>query len=367
MNKKLFFILNLTLLLSLVSCEKEKNDLPKYENDDQLIVLNQGNYTEQNGSISLYSETKNSVVNRAFKKKNGFDIGATIMGGTMNPLGGMYLICSNPSKIMIMDGATLECYEDGMLEDYPGFVTPRYITNDGSFLYITVSGEEYEELPDGMYEYTDSKLFIVSMANGEVVKVLDIGSDAEGIICRHGFVFVAHRHGISVISGNGAGAAVMTTIDTEAYGPVKHFAPGSNDRIYVSAPEFGILSFDPYAHTLQDTIETEMDYEGFIHPDATGSAFYYYVNSYDENWNSTAKLNRFQIASQNISTLLTGTYFYSVGVSPFTGNIYTSETDFTTNSTLKVLNANGNLKSEHEVGVGAYRYLYISYGKIVEE
>lgn len=367
MNKKLFLILNLSLLLSVIACQDEQRNLPKYENDKQVLILNQGNYTEQNGSISLYSEINDTVINRAFKKANGFDIGATIMGGTMNPLGGTYIICSNPNKIMIMDGATLECHIDNFLDSHQDFITPRYITNDGSYLYVTVSGNEYEVLPDGMYEYTNSKLFIISMANGEVVKILNIGSDAEGILYSNGYVYVAHRHGISVIISNGTGSSIVETIDTQEYGPIKHLTLANDERIYASAPEFGILSFDPYAHTLQDTIATEMDYDGQLQVDPTGSYIYFLTNTYDENWNSSAKLNRLNVMSKKVDSIFEGNYFSSVGVSPLTGNIYVAETDFTSNSILKVLNANGRFECEHEVGVGAYRYLYIAYGKMIEE
>lgn len=367
MNKKSFLLVSLLATLSLVSCSEKSSEGPKYENDIQVVILNQGNYTEQNSSISLYSEINNTVQNRAFKFKNGFNIGGTIMGATMDIYGTMYMICSNPDKIMILDGATTECYMEDMLNGHPDLITPRNITNDGQYLYVTVSGNQHETLPDGMDSYTDSKLLIISMLSGEVVKTINIGRDAEGVLCWMGYVFVAHRDGISVILSAGNGSSVIKTIDTQAYGPARNLAYGNNEHIYVSFPETGLVEIDPYSQTVVDVHEIELDYDGVITTDRTGGNILYFVNSYDENWNSSAKLNSFSIASKTVETLLEGNYFYSVGVSPFTGNIYTAETSFSSNSILKVLNPQGHFKYEHEVGVGTCRYLFISYGKKIEE
>lgn len=365
MNKKFFLLVNLLAVLGLASCSETKNDGPKYENDTQVIVLNQGNYTEQNASISLYSEINNTVQNRAFKQKNGFNIGGTIMGATMDLYGTMYMICSNPDKIMILDGATTECYVEDLLNGHPDLVTPRYIANDGSYLYVTVSGSKYEVLPDGMYSYTESKLIVISMLSGQVVKTINIGSDAEGILCWMGYVFVAHREGVSVILAAGNGSSVIKNIDTPA--PVRHLVYGGDEHIYASCPGVGLLEIDPFSQTLYETHEVEMDYDGVITTDRMANNILYYVNTYDENWNSSAKINRFNISSREVQTLLEGSYFFSIGVSPFTNNIYTAETDFSSNSTLKVLSPQGHLQYEHEVGVATCRYLFISYGKKIEE
>lgn len=368
MIKKLLFILNLTTLLTLASCSVFNPETPEYENDVRLIILNQGNFTEQNGSISLYSELKDEVTNRAFKQVNGFDIGACIQSGTMDAGGTMYLLCVNPGKVMAVNSVTMECLDEDLLEDNSVLVNPRFINNDGQYLYITVSGSDYEVLPDGMYEYTHSKLLVVSIANGKVVKEIEIGSDAEGIMPIAGKLYVPYRHGVAVLLAAGANTDIIKRIETPTeLGAGRHIVYCNNDYLYVSFPEFGIAQIDRYADNVQRTFPMPIDYDGYIVTNGRGDKIYSFCNTYDENYNSTATLNQMDINSGEVKTLLTGTYFYSVGVSPFTGMVYTAETSFSSNSTLKVIGTTGKVVAEHEVGVGTYRYLYLSYAFPVEK
>jgi hypothetical protein len=63
-------------------------------------------------------------------------------------------------------------------------------------------------------------------------------------------------------------------------------------------------------------------------------------------------------ASYSISEVLEGTYFYGVGVSPATGNIFTAETSFSSNSLLKVAGPDGVIKTTAGAGIGTSRYLF---------
>jgi hypothetical protein len=55
---------------------------------------------------------------------------------------------------------------------------------------------------------------------------------------------------------------------------------------------------------------------------------------------------------------LYGEYFYSIGVSPYTGNIYTAEVSFTSNSLVKVFSPSGEIKKSVTAGVGTSRYIF---------
>jgi hypothetical protein len=86
--------------------------------------------------------------------------------------------------------------------------------------------------------------------------------------------------------------------------------------------------------------------DGYITTDAYGTQIYTYNTTFNASY-MPEEASIYTVNSQNgtVRKLFTGTYFYGLGVSPSTGNIFTAEVSFTSNSLMKVVGADGNLKS----------------------
>ncbi len=76
---KLFLVIPAAALMS-VSCTKD-NGPDNEDNKGKVLIINQGNFTEQSSSISLYDENTNQIQNRFYETANGVSIGATINSG----------------------------------------------------------------------------------------------------------------------------------------------------------------------------------------------------------------------------------------------------------------------------------------------
>ncbi|MDP3437800.1 MAG: hypothetical protein Q8S04_11205, partial [Bacteroidales bacterium] len=109
-----------------------------------------------------------------------------------------------------------------------------------------------------------------------------------------------------------------------------------------------------------NVVEVPIDYmDGYITTDNTGEKILTYYTKFNSSYMpEEASIYTVDVNSGAVSKLFSGTYFYGVGVSPSTGNIFTAEVSFTSNSVMKVVGKDGSLKGAATTGVGTSRYLF---------
>ena len=365
--KKIFLLFAFAVSLVFTSCNSDP--LPT-ERHDVVYVLNSGNYSEHNGSIYLYDETTKRMENNIINKSNGEELGATIMDGIYNAYGMGYILCSNPDKIEIIDlyrnpGRRLTnpiTDADGQLRN------TREIMLGDNWIFVSNQGETYVEQPDGMYEYTNSFVSIFDANTNTLAGKVEVGSDAQDLVYSNNKLYVATKDGIVVVRCEPTGDfRISNTIEPEAdfAGPVKHMCI-VNGVIYASIPGKGIWAVSIGSETTVDTYAMELDYDGYLFL-ADDGYIYTYVNDYAAG---TANVLKFDPKNGNVTSAVPeGHNFYSVGVSPATGNIFYSEpNDYITNSTMNVVDGKtGQIIDTQVAGVATYRYLFLSYYTYVDE
>ena len=91
--KKIFKSLLLAALfvLPFASCTKD-DPTPVVTFDKKVLIINQGNYSEQSASLSLYDENTMQITNRIYETATGVSIGATIVSGVVSPQKEAYLV-----------------------------------------------------------------------------------------------------------------------------------------------------------------------------------------------------------------------------------------------------------------------------------
>ena len=93
--------------------------------------------------------------------------------------------------------------------------------------------------------------------------------------------------------------------------------------------------------------------------DKTGQKIYTYQTKFNANYQpEEASIYSVDVTTKTYTKFFAGTYFYGVGVSPSTGNLFTAEVSFTSNSLLKVVGTDGTLKTSASAGIGTCRYLF---------
>lgn len=359
----LLFIIAVTALFS--SCD---NNNTHYVQRNKVVILNQGNYSEQNASVYMYDEDNQSLIPNTFESANsGQKLGATLMSGTFASTGVGYLLCSNPDKIEVVDILTTKVLTQPITAELSNV---REIIIGGGYIFVTNFGTDYTVLPNGSWEYTNSYVSIYNGMTNAFVTKIEVGSDAQGMLYDNNTLYVATKGGIVTIRHN----ANTFIKDEETYkdemytGYVKYLCM-NNNIIYASVPGYGVFAYDPIDNRTRNRYEMPMDMDGFITMDRSGD-IYSYATIYDSSWNvESSNAYKLDVSAGTYQTIVNGEYLYSIGVSPYSGNIYTSEANgFTVNSTMNITNPDtGNLIDTKVTGVGTFRYLFCSYLEVEEE
>ena len=359
MLKKITLLLLTALLLLTVSCNNKPGPEPEYS--DYVVVLNQGNYNSQDGSISLYSEKDNTVTNRVFESANGnISIGACLYGGDFTSDGRLLILCSNPDKVLVINPYTFQLIST--LND-ENLSSGRSICSDNNYVYISNYGTTYtQEAGTWVQEYIESYVSIYNISTLSFVDTVRVGSDAEGMVKWGNNLYVATKQGITVIDV--PTRKVTSKISDASLGAAKYLLiNGSNGTIYASFPAYGIAEISTSSNSITKKYQMEIDdMDGYIAINSDYSNIYSYKTTYDENWNIvSAHVNELNLSTGAAKIFAEGDYFYGVGANPFNDNIYASDVSFSSNSLLKVFDKNGTSIGSHAVGIGTYRFLYMRF------
>ncbi len=369
--KKIFRLaVGLLLSVALFSCSKDDDkdkdsgvDALSYEYD--ALIINQGNYSESNGSVSLWKNNK--VVNRVYEDANGGEKLASIIESAVDCGTSWALLCNNADKIEWINKTTFK--SEGVLT---GISTPRYgVVKDG-YLYVTSVTDWYG---------SDGKVYKINLNSKKIEVTIPVKGQPEGLIENDGSLYVATAwaYNSTTYSNDSTGVAVISESDNTVsyYGAAvvsgavsRHIAKAANGKIYLSVSSFthgnnGLyeLSEKDGVKNLENHIALEdMNYAGHIY--IVDNTVYYLTtdNLYggagaaDEN-NSVVAYNLESTASSKVAT---GNGFYGFGINPKTLEIYTANSEgFVTNSIFYLFKDGSAVETgEQLAGVGACRFYF---------
>lgn len=368
MNKKLILIA--ALLLITFSCTKEPNNVePPISWTGEVLILNQGNFTEHSSSISLYDEVSGEVQNGVFESANGISIGATIISGRVSPFNDIYLVCNLPDKVEVIGSRDFKIKGEAITQE---LANPRDVAVGLERVYVSNWSYDYEENSSGWWIYPYSYVSVYNSATNEFIKKIEVGTDAEGVCLSVGNeLFVATAEGVKVLDTQDDLLTTKTVISVDGWGAAKHIVIDNQGWGWASFPAKGVVKFNVVTHEVVKTIEVPIDeMNGYIEPSKSGDKIYTYNTTFDLEYNPEESVIYSVSDSDNsVSVFAQGNYFYGVGVSPITNNILAAEVSFTSNSLIKQYNSSGtalpfidrsgNSNEGAAVGIGAFRFLFI--------
>lgn len=189
--KKVFFALAALLLVAcgnddVVSPPETTPELPVSSVTEQLIICNEGNWQSDNGQLSLYDGSTNTVTNKWFRQMNGKKLGDT-PNDIIQINDNLIAISVNWSNIIQYirpDGTAC-----GATENVPN---NRRLCTDGSYLYVT----SYAHICG---EQTFEKGYVakIDVETKQVVATCEVGWEPEGIRLYDGRLYIANSGGYS--------------------------------------------------------------------------------------------------------------------------------------------------------------------------
>lgn len=360
MKKSVFFklLVGAIVVLSFTACSKNDNSEPYTPMDQKVIVINQGNFTEHSASISLYDEVTGTIQNRVYEQTNGIAIGATVVSGAVAPNKQAFLICNNPDKIEIIDSKTAKIVTEPITN---GLASPRAAIVTDARIYVTNWDYDYEVAPNGFWIYPKSYVAVYDLQTKQLLKKVLVGTDAEGLTLYNNLLFIATHEGVNVLDVTGDVMKSKAIIRPSGVtGAAKYLAFDKNDMLWASFPDKGIVQINPTLLSVTKVVEVPVDsMDGYITSDLKDGKIYSYKTIFDKNYMAEkASIYSVDTNTGALSTLFSGTYFYGVGVSPSSGNIFTAEVSFTSNSLMKIVSPKGIMQTTAVAGIGTCRYLF---------
>lgn len=193
-SKATVYLLSLALLINFTSCEEDSENDIKVEG---IYIVNEGQFGNNNGSISLLDPETYAVSNDYFHQQNDRSLGDIVQGLSFSSNKG-FIVVNNSQKMEIVDKETFETIDVVENLSYPRQFQPiddekGYLTDgssaDGSNGYVLVINLE-------SYEITDS---------------IEVGRGPESMLMLNDKVFVTNAGGYSI----GNSVSVINTNNDE--------------------------------------------------------------------------------------------------------------------------------------------------------
>jgi DNA-binding beta-propeller fold protein YncE len=221
MNFKLLSSLTLasSIALFLTSCEKNDTISLKGKFSKGVFVVNEGNFTHGNASISFFDRDSLKVTNDLFFLVNNRPLG-DIAQSIAEFNGKYYIVVNNSGKVEIVSNSDFT--STGVIN---GLAQPRYfigINNQKAYVSQWGTG-------------TDGSLAVIDLSTKSITRTIPTGAGAEKMIKIGNFVYVTNSGGFgsdSTVAVINSSADTLVTKIKVGYDP-QAIVEDKNDKLWV--------------------------------------------------------------------------------------------------------------------------------------
>lgn len=193
MNKRALLSIA-TMAFFLVSCGSD-DEGPSTGETSSVLVVNEGNFGQGNGSITSYNPETGVVTDHVFETaNNGRPLGDVVQSAVFDSEAGGYIVVNNSRKIEVVD---------------PGFVStstieadlanPRFLVKAGNQLFVSNWGNF-----DDNFALDQSYVLILDAGSLEKKGLVETNDGTENLIFADGYVYASNNFGntVSVIDAS---------------------------------------------------------------------------------------------------------------------------------------------------------------------
>ncbi len=334
MNIKKHLVLALSLLVMSFSCSNDDDNNqaePQGAYEDGILVTNEGNFGQGNGSVSFVSNDFSYAENNLFSTVNGIPLGDTVQSiGFLDDLA--YIIVNNSQKIEVVNRYTFK----SVATIDSGLMNPRFITFVSGKGYVTNWG-------DGSNP-SDDFVAVINLETNTVSSTIPVEEGPEKILSNGTTIYVAHQGGysqnnvVSVINPTSSAVTTITVGDVpnsmvfDKQGTLYVLSGGIPDwKENETAGKLSVIN------TTTNTVSSTIDFGEGQHPTnlAYGESLYYYMKNevYKVAIGSTTLPTTSEIKSVNFNymTVHNG-ILYGVDAGDYVSNGTLKSYDLTSNT-----------------------------------
>jgi len=345
-----FFSLFLFLLLGFsVSCDDD-DDAPESLAGD-FVIVNEGNFGQGNGSISVYNRNSDAVENNVFASANdGRTLGANVQSVSVHDEVA-FVVCNAADKIEIIDANNFEALQAPLADS--ALVSPRYLAVSGNKAYVSVWGPF-----DSIFALNESKVAVIDLSDYTIMQYLNVAAGPEGIIAADDQVYVANSFSntITVIDTNSD--EVIEEIILEG-SPLLFAKNGADVWVSVKGASAQFVRINTSDNSIAETISvTDSNSNGkFVINQSLSKIYFIGAESFPSTSTTLQELS-LDDTSSGIETLISGDHFYGVGTDPANDDILLGNSNsFQGEGTVLRYNTLGDLLQTYAVGVGPNNFI----------
>lgn len=343
--KKTFLFLAVLCSIALLSCSKKDSNNETFTVGHGVFVLNEGNYTNSNASLSFYDFTKDTVENDLFYRVNDAPLGDVAQSLTSYNHS-LYVVVNNSKDIYKLDEKTIE-YKAKL----GGFYSPRYMLPVGN-------GKAY------VSDLAASGLWVVDLGNFSHSKFIETGKAVECMVKVGDEVFAANWSKQYVTAENNT-IQVVNCVNDEKVAEIvvahepNDMAVDKYNHIWVSCSggymppcDPAIICVDPVTRQVIRRFDLpEGCYPSRIVTDKDGENVYYMNGGY-----STLKVYKMPADATELPATPfiadAARSFYNLIVNPENGDIYVTDVkDYIQSGELLRYSSEGALLGTYHVGI----------------
>ncbi|MEO1254981.1 MAG: DUF5074 domain-containing protein, partial [Bacteroidota bacterium] len=331
--RALFFFL---LTVFFFSCSEDDGPSSQGEFESGVIVINEGNFTEGDASLSFYSASGNAPELNVFEAVNGRKLGDVAQSGYIYDTL-LYIVVNNSNKVEVLNRYSLKsAYTiDALL--------PRYMTLAKRKVVLT----EWVSFTE------PGRLSFIDIASGQVEGSVTVGAGAEFVKVIGDLAYVSNTFENTISVVNIDSRLVTETITLPTAGPNQMDIVNGNLWVACkgtfNANDGAIHRINLSTNEIEETIAINANISGKLAFNFAGDKFYYYVenNVFMKDVNSSAISTEPFIIGDDFTSL------YGITVDHLTDEIYLADSkNFLEDGEVYHYSEDGDLIKSFTVGRG---------------
>lgn len=343
------------LLSTLIACEPDDSPPePRGKYESGVIIINEGNFSDADGTLSFYDKDSSKVSNGIFEAENGRKLFALIQHVRFFD-DQAFIVTNSDDKIEVVDAESFESIKT--IKD--DIENPNDIVVVDDLAYVSNWGTLTPE-----FTYLDSRITIIDVSTSEVIKDIETKEFPSGVLAVEQQVYVAINSSDEVLVIDTESNDVEDTIHV-SLGP-RSFQIDQNGKVWVMCtgtfdnPGGNLVRIHPSTRAIEATIPLEnQSPNGKMAMNGAGDQLYYLSSTgYDPSTDAVFVMD-IAAATAPADPLIEGTNMYGIGVDPETNTIYIGDSNaFQGNGTVVRYNPDGSQMDSFSVGRGPSGFVF---------
>lgn len=280
--------------IALLSCETKETE-PAQPYDSGVLVINSGNFYDNNGSVSLLQRDSKTAVTDVFQKENA----RAIIGGITD------YAEADDKGILLVDNSTdgQDAIEIVNARTFKSLASIKEVENPRNAIKVAANKAYVVcwDLLNPDYSFKPGYILVIDLTTNKVTKKIAVQNGAEGI------VVVGNEAFIGTVSYSGKTDIQVIDINKDELSSKITLKAGSsnlvvdaNNKIWCSAGK-DLVRINPSTKAIEATLSTEAASEktpGMLALNANKTTIYFDYS----HWSSVGEIHSFNISDVSVST-----------------------------------------------------------------